>query len=83
MRIIDIIWPWGAHRRAARDRDYWRREAARLENELATANARISENADLALVRALEISRLQRLMKSAHYRDPKTGAIGKKGVFPR
>lgn len=37
----------------------------------------------LAIGRAHEIARMQKVMKHCHYRDPETGRIGQKGVMPK
>lgn len=90
MSIFDIINPWGALRRSRADVAYLQdeflkeRSANERANERAAeANNRADQHSLTALARANEIARLRRLMADSHYRDPKTGVIGKKGVFPQ
>lgn len=66
--MINTIWPWSRIRE--------------LESELRLAAAREAGlNIDVAAAHA-EIRHLNRVLSTGHFRDPKTGRIGKKGVRP-
>lgn len=79
MTFGEIVWPWGQVARLKivisalaqyRDRDAM--EIAQLKKDLAEAQLRI-KNA------ATELTRLRGKLANAHFRDPKTGRIQKKG----
>jgi hypothetical protein len=88
MKLTDIINPWGALRAA-------RRIIADLESERsgyftsqreARAFAALNEKAHALVVHNLkaEIKRLEKIIADGHYRNPKTGRLGRRGeVFTR
>lgn len=86
MSIWDIINPWGALRRerakAQRYYDMWAdAERAnirlRLQNdELDKSNARLTRK---SMQRMLDLRKAQQLIASGHFRNPKTGRLGKRG----
>jgi hypothetical protein len=65
MSIGDLLWPWGALRTA-------RGTIARRDREI--------DQLDRALIKSI-VTQLQqsKLLREAHFRNPKTGRIGKKG----
>ena len=93
MSLFDLINPWGAlrqsQRAAARLIDELActhaelREAQErsvlLEKKLAEALNRGDQHSLTALGRSHELQRLQRLLATAHFRNPKTGRLGKRG----
>lgn len=90
MTLSEIINPWGALRRLrvahAWLREEFEKERARADRAArgATEARNAADNHSLtAMGRAQEIDRLRDMLKRAHFRDPKTGRIGKCGqVFP-
>jgi hypothetical protein len=85
--LTDIINPWGALRRAREIiSDY---ESERLLFETALRHARhraaMDEKAHALKTHNLkaEIKRLEKIIADGHYRNPKTGRLGRKGeMFP-
>lgn len=83
---MSIIWPWAARRvieayKAEADR--LDKMNCRLEQKLAIEKIR-SQNVikDMELrgrIMQSQIERLEDLLKTAHFRDPKTGRIGPRG----
>lgn len=89
MSIIDIIWPWGALSRArkefaAAERTLnWsceRAEQLRDDLEVAYRRNRNLEERNVSLSRAA--THYRNVLAHSHYRDPKTGRIGKRGQYP-
>lgn len=76
MSIMKTLNPWGALR-AAEDKLRDMEVALRNEGE------RAERFSLLAIGRAHEIARMQKVMKHCHYRDPDTGRIGKRGEMPK
>ena len=68
---MSIIWPWAAS--AAIEKH--KAEAVRLAQELKEANVRY-------IVAKSDINKLASLLAEAHFRDPKTGRLGKRGQRP-
>lgn len=66
--MINTIWPWSRIRE--------------LESELLVANCYVREACIEADLAQAEIRHLHRVLDTGHFRDPKTGRIGKKGVRP-
>ena len=65
MSIGDLLWPWGALRTA-------RETIARRDREIGQL--------DRALIKSTVAQlRQSKLLREAHFRNPKTGRIGKKG----
>lgn len=65
--MSNTIWPWSRIRK--------------LESKLLMAAAREAGlNVDVAVANA-EIRHLKRVLSTGHFRNPKTGRIGKKGVL--
>jgi len=82
MNICDILNPWGALREARWTVDRQAREIEALYVKLGEAETRASEAATSELVIRVLRSKLERLedtLKQAHFRDPKTGRLGRKG----
>jgi hypothetical protein len=65
MDMGDLLWPWGALREARETIERRDREIAQLERALTKS-----------IVTQLQQSKL---LREAHFRNPKTGRIGKKG----
>ena len=86
MTLSEIINPWGALRRL-KIAHRWLREEFEKENERANRAARnatearnAADNHSLtAMGRAQEIDRLRDMLKRAHFRNPKTGRLGRRG----
>lgn len=77
-----INWPW--HNAAA---EVARREAQDLaeqnrvlRSELDIAQDAVGRENQRYIHAETEVIRLQRILAQCHYRDPKTGRIGKKGA---
>jgi hypothetical protein len=83
MSIGDIINPWGRLREARWLSASQQREIEALYVKLGEAETKASEAATSELVIRVLRSKLERLddtLKQAHFRDPKTGRLGRKGV---
>jgi len=83
MRLSDIINPWSALRRARQRYDdlcantaIAMRNAERKveESEKSAREARLR-----AAIAKTDITRLEAALKEAHFRNPKTGRLGRKG----
>ena len=87
MTLKDIINPWGALKKARRDAEY-NKDISRVFSEEVerVAEARdIDAKAHALKVKNLrdEIKRLEKIIAGGHYRNPKTGRLGRKGeMFP-
>jgi hypothetical protein len=82
MSIGDIINPWGRLREARWLAASQQREIEALYSKLSEAETKASEAATSELVIRVLRSKLERLddtLKQAHFRDPKTGRLGRKG----
>ena len=86
MTLSEIINPWGALRRLkvahAWLREEFEKERARADRSARSANEarNAADNHSLtAMGRAQEIDRLRDMLKRAHFRNPKTGRIGRRG----
>lgn len=83
MSISDIINPWGALREAKWLAASQKREIEALYVKLGEAETKASEAATNELIIRVLRSKLERLedtLKQGHFRDPKTGRFGRKGV---
>jgi predicted RNase H-like nuclease (RuvC/YqgF family) len=83
MSIWDIINPWGALREARWLVAIQKREIEALYAKLGETERKASNSAtDGLVIRVLrsKIERLEDTLKKAHFRDPKTGRLGAKGV---
>lgn len=72
---MSIIWPWQAKRAVAEAEEraaLLGAEVERLRHLLRDAQAR-------AIIGASDVQKLRRLLDGAHFRNPKTGRLGKKG----
>lgn len=86
MTLSEIINPWGALRRL-KAAHAWLREEFEKERALAgraavmaTEARNAADNHSLtAMGRAQEIDRLRDMLKRAHFRNPKTGRLGRRG----
>ena len=84
MTLSDILNPWSALREARWLADSQKREIEALYLKLAETERKASNSATDGLVIRVLRSKLERLedtLKQAHFRDPKTGRIGAKGVI--
>jgi hypothetical protein len=82
MNICDIINPWGALREARWTVDRQAREIEALYVKLGDAERKAANSATDGLVIRVLRSKLERMedtLKQAHFRDPKTGRLGRKG----
>jgi hypothetical protein len=72
---MNIIWPWAAREAVEAykaEADHLWAMNARLEADLREANVRIT-------VAKSDVNKLIAALSQAHFRDPKTGRIGKRG----
>jgi hypothetical protein len=72
---MNIIWPWTARRvlEARRlETDYLHEMNSKLEHKLKQAELH-------SRVLKIEIERLEAVIKTGHFRNPKTGRLGRKG----
>ncbi len=95
MRLGDIINPWGALKGARRTLAAREADVAYYEKELSMAHKAIrdthhsaaaDEKANALQVHNLkaEIKRLEKIISDGHYRNPKTGRLGRRGeVFAK
>lgn len=72
---MNIIWPWAAHKAI----EAYKLEADRLHAMNSRLEIKLKEHALHQRILRTELERLQDLLKQAHFRNPKTGLIGKKG----
>lgn len=83
MTFSDIINPWGALRRERQRYDELadRTSLALLEAEYKVAQSeKEAREARLrAAIAKTDITKLEALLKEAHFRNPKTGRLGRKG----
>lgn len=93
MAFLELINPWGALRQSQRaaarlidelaiahaDLREAQERGILLEKKLADAINRGDQHSLTALGRSHELQRLQKLLASAHLRNPKTGRLGKRG----
>ena len=94
MTLKDIINPWGALAAARKDIAKHAEDAAYYERELSLSHKAIrdvhhsaatDEKAHALKAHNLkaEIKRLEKIIAGGHYRNPKTGRLGRKGeMFP-
>jgi hypothetical protein len=68
MSITDIIWPWGALKRARRDLAAAREDMRTLE----TYKARVA-------LLTVAHDKAKALIAQGHFRNPETGRLGTKG----
>jgi hypothetical protein len=79
MKLIDIINPWDALRRAHDETRYY---GARVEADTRKVEKKAHE-IKVSDLKA-EIKRLEKIIAEGHYRNPKTGRLGRKGeVFTK
>jgi len=88
MRLIDIINPWRALKRARSEIQAYAASVEVLRNlkeRDATAHAGERKAHELKVNNLEgEIKRLEKIIAGGHYRNPKTGRIGRKGeVFTK
>lgn len=83
MSISDIINPWGALRRERQryygllaSTDVALREA---EHKVAQSEKEAREARLRAAIAKTDITKLEAALKEAHFRNPKTGRLGRKG----
>jgi len=86
MSIWDIINPWGALRQereisGMRDAFIGRliEQRKELEQKLRTANDRADNNSLSSLRNANDAARYKKMIREGHFRNPKTGRLGRKG----
>lgn len=72
MSIMDIINPWGALRRA-------RQTEVVLNKNLAAALDCYHAQRNISHDLAAEVLELEQKLQQAHFRNPKTGRLGKRG----
>jgi hypothetical protein len=70
--MMDIINPWGALRRA-------KAKIAKLEADIECANNRFENNRVWELMLGRRVKELEALIAEGHFRNPKTGRLGRKG----
>lgn len=68
MAVKNLIWPWS--------------RIAQLETERDLALAQANLYRELDKNSSTELRRAKRIILEGHFRDPKTGRTGKKGVVP-
>lgn len=83
MSISDIINPWGALRRLRqRHDDLCANTSAALmaaEYKVAQSEKEAREARLRAAIAKTDITKLEAALKEAHFRNPKTGRLGRKG----
>lgn len=83
MNLLDIINPWGALKRARIEIADFKAEEQNFFAHQQTASelAAIDAKAHALKIQNLkaEIHRLEQVIASGHYRNPKTGRLGRKG----
>lgn len=86
MSISDIIWPWGALRRERKTQEgqnqWFLTELAHCEERLNSERERADNLSNKVIRLSDENLRYRRWLNNSHYRDPKTGRIGKQGEYP-
>jgi hypothetical protein len=79
MSICDIIWPWGALRKARGEAKRNGDRCVLLDHKLANAIQSLDARKKAIRLRDAEIERLRNVLTNAHFRNPETGRIGKRG----
>jgi hypothetical protein len=88
MKLLDIINPWGALRAARKAINGYER-ALHTAASVNTETARMLDLDSRVSTRKIqnleaEIKRLEKIIAEGHYRNPKTGRIGRRGeVFTK
>lgn len=84
--MLKFLNPWGELRHARKACEWLRHEldreraaTERLAERVTEANNRADQHSLTALARSNELTRLHMLIRNAHFRNPKTGRIGRKG----
>jgi hypothetical protein len=72
---MNIIWPWAARKAI----EAYKLEADRLYAMNSRLELKLKEHALHQRILRTELERLQDLLKQAHFRNPKTGRLGRKG----
>jgi regulator of sirC expression with transglutaminase-like and TPR domain len=72
---MNIIWPWAARKVI----DAHKLDADRLDAMNSRLERKLKESELHQRILRTELERLQDLLKKAHFRNPKTGRIGRKG----
>ena len=72
---MNIIWPWAARKAI----EAYKLEADRLYAMNSRLELKLKEHALHQRILRTELERLQDLLKQAHFRNPKTGRMGRKG----
>ena len=79
MSLSDIINPWGALRRLHQRYADLCSELRRAELKLSETDREAREARLKASLAKVHISTLEAALKQAHFRNPKTGRMGRKG----
>ena len=79
MTLMQILWPWGEMRRLRLRAAYLERQEQGLQ-EMLRQTRQHHEQADNQ--RRAELARAAALIQKAHFRDPRTGRLLRKGVIP-
>lgn len=82
MRILDVIWPWGALRRVRANLCDIRHDLASARTRLERYHEALFEGREAKMHLRLakdEIKRLRAVISEGHFRNPATGRLGKKG----
>ena len=72
---MNIIWPWTARKAV----DAHKADADRLHAMNSRLEKKLREVELHQRILRSELERLQALLKNAHFRNPKTGRLGRKG----
>ena len=72
---MSIIWPWTANRVVKA----YSTEAARLHEMNSKLEKKLKEAELRSRILKIEIERLEAVLKTGHFRNPKTGRLGRKG----
>ena len=72
---MSIIWPWTANRVVKA----YSTEADRLHEMNSKLEKKLKEAELRSRILKTEIERLEAVLKTGHFRNPKTGRLGRKG----
>jgi hypothetical protein len=72
---MNIIWPWTANRVVKA----YSTEADRLHEMNSKLEKKLKEAELRSRILKTEIQRLEAVLKTGHFRNPKTGRLGRKG----
>jgi len=79
MTLMQILWPWGEMRRLRLRAAYLERQEQGMQELLRQTR---EYHARMDNQHRVEMDRARAMLNQAHFRDPRTGRLLRKGVIP-